>query len=193
MNDSLSQVLCVSSALRILQHDSMSATVVLDDLRVTDGNVSSSLLKISHRIALSGHHARNQAVRFKQAPVWIIYKPALNLTPSFQKVAVFCRSESVDVKALRPFCAVVKRGFGSPTISCFGHRERVLWTEVLSQESRATLKETRNIDADDYSYDKGDRDCYCVHVIDLPLVKAWFRAGDAPIARPQTRSKRRRK
>jgi hypothetical protein len=171
----------------------MSAAVVLDDLRVTDGNVSSPLLKISHGIALSGHHARNQAVRFNQAPVWIIYKSALNLTPSFQKVAVFCRSESVDVKALRPFCAVLKRGFGSPTISCLGHCERVLWTEVLSQESRAPLKETRNIDANDYSYDKGDRDCYCVHVIDLPLVKAWFRAGDAPIAKPQTGSKRRRK
>src|SRR5215469_13507947 len=130
MNDSLSQVLCVSSALRILQHDSMSAAVVLDDLRVTDGNVSSPLLKISHGIALSGHHARNQAVRFNQAPVWIIYKSALNLTPSFKKA--FCRRHSVDVKALRPFCAVLKRGFDSPTISCFGHCERVLWTETLS-------------------------------------------------------------
>src|SRR6516164_1596148 len=86
MNDSLSQVLCVSSALRILQHDSMSATVVLGDLHVIGGNVSSPLLKISHRIALSRHQARNQAVRFNQAPVWIIYKSALNRTTSFQKV-----------------------------------------------------------------------------------------------------------
>jgi len=114
----------------------------------------------------------------------------LNLTPSFEKV--FCRSDSVDVKTIRPFCAVLKRGFDSPTISCFGHGERVLWTEALSQASRAELKETRKIDANDYSYDKGDRDCYCVHVNELPLVKAWFRAGDAPIAKPQTGSKRRR-
>jgi len=57
-------------------------------------------------------------------------------------------------------------------------------------DTRATLKETRKIDANDYSYDKGDRDCYCVHVMDLALVKAWFRAGDAPIAKPQTGSKR---
>src|SRR6516164_3997639 len=170
MNDSLSQVLCVSSALRILQHDSMSATVVLGDLHVIGGNVSSPLLKISHRIALSRHQARNQAVRFNQAPVWIIYKSALNRTPSFEKV--FCRRHSVDVKALRPFCAVLKRGFNSPTISYFGHCERVLWTEALSQALRATLKETRKIDTNNYSYDQGDRDCYCAHVIDLLLVKA---------------------
>jgi len=92
----------------------------------------------------------------------------------------------VDVKPLRPFCAVLKREFGFPTISCFGHCERVLWTEALLQASRATLKETRKIDANDYTYDKGDRDCYRVHVIDLPLVKAWLRAGDPPIAKPQT-------
>jgi hypothetical protein len=137
---------------------------------IPDGNVSSPLLKISHRIALSGHHARNQAVRFNQAPVWIIYKSALNLTPSFEKA--FCRRHSVDVKALRPFCAVLKRGFDSPTISYFGHCERVLWTEALSQALRATLKETRKIDTNNYSYDQGDRDCYCAHVIDLLLVKA---------------------
>ena len=99
----------------------------------------------------------------------------------------------MDVKALWPLCAVLKRGFGSPTLSCFGHYERVLWTEALSQESIATLKEIRNINANDYSCDKRDRDCYCVHVIDLPLVKAWIHAGDAPKAKPQTGSKRRRK
>src|SRR5262249_52885818 len=116
MNHSLSQIFCVGSVLRL--HDSMSATVVLDDLRVIDGDVSSPLFKISHRIALSRHHARNQAVCLKQAPVRVIYKPALNLMPGFQKMAAFCRRESADVKALYPFCAVLKRGFGSPTTSC---------------------------------------------------------------------------
>src|SRR5215469_14232482 len=99
----------------------MPATIVLDDLRVIDGNVSNSLLKISYRVALSGHHARNQPVRLNQAPVRIIDKPALNLMPSFQKVAAFRRSESADVKPLHPFRAVLERGFGSPAISCFGH------------------------------------------------------------------------
>src|SRR5215472_8613881 len=99
----------------------MPATIVLNDVWVIDGNVSGALLKISYRIALSGHHTRNQPVRLNQAPVRIIYKPALNLMPSFQKVAAFCRSESAGVKPLYPLRAVLERGFGSPTIACFSH------------------------------------------------------------------------
>src|SRR5215468_2825385 len=111
----------------------MPATIVVDDLRVIDGNVSSSLLKISYRIALSGYHTRNQPVRLNQAPVRIIYKPALNLMPSFQKVTAFCRSESADLKPLHPFRAVLEHRFSFPTISCFGHCARVLRTKAFSQ------------------------------------------------------------
>src|SRR5215469_15908130 len=143
----------------------MPATIVLDDLRVIDGNVSGSLLKISYRIALSGHHARNHLVRLNQAPVRIVYKPALNLMPSFQKVAAFCKSESVDAKPLDPFRAVLERGFGSPTISCFGHCARVLRTKALSQAYRAiTLDEIRNINTNDQTHDKDNRHCYCIHL-----------------------------
>src|SRR5215471_12053553 len=133
----------------------MPATIVLDDLRVIDGNVSGSLLKISYRIALSGHHTRNQPVRLNQAPVRIIYKPALNLMPSFQKVAAFCRTESVDVKPLHPFRSVLERRFGSPTIACFGHCTRVLRTKALSQPHRAiTLDEIRDTGTNDQTHDK---------------------------------------
>jgi len=120
---------------------------------------------ISHRIGLSGHHARNQAVCLKQAPVRVIYEPALNLMPGFQKMAAFCRRESADVKALYPLCAVLKRGFGSPTISCFGHCARVLRTKALSQAYRAiTLDEIRNINTNDQTHDKDNRHCYCIHL-----------------------------
>src|SRR5262252_776932 len=146
----------------------MPATIVLDDLRVIDGNVSGSLLKISYRIALSGHHTRNQPVRLNLAPVRIIYKLGLNLMPSFQKVAAFCRSERADVKPLHPFRAVLERRFGSPTISCFGHCARVLRTKALSQPQRATtLDEISNTGTNDHAYDKHNRDCCCVHLIDL--------------------------
>src|SRR5215469_1330033 len=144
----------------------MPATIVLDDLGVIDGNVSGSLLKISYWIALSGHHTRNQTVRLNQAPVGIIYKLGLNLMPSFQKVAAFCRSESADVKPLHPFRAVLERGFGSPTISCFSHFARVLRTKALSQACRATtLDEIRNSDTNDQAHDKDNRNCCCVHLI----------------------------
>src|SRR5215470_14828321 len=168
MNHSSPQILCVSAALRLLQRDSMSATIVVDDLRVIDGNVSSSLLKFSYRIALSGYHTRNQPVRLNQAPVRIIYKPALNLMPSFQKVAAFCRSESSDVKPLHPFRAVLERGFGSPTISCFGHCARVLRTKALSEAYRAiALEKIRDTDTNNEAHDKDNRDCCCVHFVDL--------------------------
>src|SRR5215469_7966859 len=85
MNHSSPQILCVSAALRLLQRDSMSATIVVDDLRVIDGNVSSSLLKISYRIALSGHHTRNHPVSFNQAPIRLssdlLFRPLCASTP----------------------------------------------------------------------------------------------------------------
>src|SRR5215469_10210823 len=157
MNDSLSQVLCVSSALRIIQHDSRrkcqqpaAQNQPRDSPQRTPRSQSGGPLQPSSRL----DHLQ------------------IGLEPHTSFKKAFCRRHSVDVKALRPFCAVLKRGFDSPTISCFGHCERVLWTETLSQASRATLKETRKIDTNNYSYDQGDRDCYCAHVIDLPLVKA---------------------
>src|SRR5215469_2186950 len=168
MDHSSPEILCVSAALRLLQRDSMPATIVFDDLRVVDGNVGGSLLKISYRIALSGHHTRNQPVRLNQAPVRIIYKPALNLMPSFQKVAAFCRSKSVDVKPLHPFRAVFERRFGSPTISCFSYSARVLWTKALSQPHRAiTLDQIRNTGTNDQAHNKDNRNCCCVHLTDL--------------------------
>src|SRR5215469_18597237 len=98
------------------------------------------------------------------------------------------------MKALHPFCTVLERGFGSPTISGFGHCARVLRTEAFSQTERAiTLEEICNNDANYYAYDKHNRDCGCVHVTDLLLLKACFRGANAPKAKRQTGSKRYRK
>ena len=88
------------------QRERASGTVVLDDYRMIDGQVSRTAVEVLKRIATRGHHLGDELVGFADGAVRVVHEPRLDATPFASKCVGLFGIELVQVEAADPVGAL---------------------------------------------------------------------------------------
>ena len=119
MNHGLSQVFRAGLASRLAKRALVRDPVILENQWMIHGNIRRPLLKITYRIAASGHHVAQQLVGVGYGASRAVNEPRLDSAPSLHKTGMIPRRERPDVQSLDSVRTLVERRFCLPTAPAF--------------------------------------------------------------------------
>src|ERR1700720_3775218 len=164
----------------------MSRAVIVENLRVVDGNVRHALFKVANRGATGGHDIAQQLVCFRYGASGAGYEPRLNPGPRLDEPSAILGGKRPDVQVVHSFGTLLERGFRLTTAAAGSDGAVIFSAAVLRLQSlRPALGcERPKRDADGQQQDHRDdheylHRAYFREVHKHSPVLAWGAAGDS--------------
>jgi hypothetical protein len=133
--------------------DVAGCAVVLNDMRVIDGEIGRPLVEICHRVTSSSHQGCQRIIRFIDGCLRIVDKLGLDLPPTCVELLAFRRVEIADLELLDTLLSFGQHRLRRAFRSTLAHRSFVLGSKAFPQGRLSTLHH--------YDRDDGDRNDNC--------------------------------
>ena len=158
-------------------HDLVTGAIVLDDDRVTDGDVRGLLLEVGHGIAAIDHGAANEPIRRAHGCGRIVDEAALHGGPLHRIRFAIDRREGAEGKFLHAFFAFRQGCFGNASVAVLLKDGAVVLRPKAPLELFGPATADNESHRDDDENDNSYSDRYQYSGVHFPVLFA-MRCGD---------------